>query len=98
MVQVLVHHAVTDYRSWRTDFDAAIDFRHAGGECSCRVFRKSGDTNDLTLLFEWEDLGRAQVFMNSSELHQKMKQAGVVGKPEIQFLSEMYTVRRTAAD
>ena len=43
MIQVLVHHEVNDYRSWRSVFDAAIDFRHLGGERSCRVFRNSGD-------------------------------------------------------
>jgi hypothetical protein len=36
--------------------------------------------------------------MNSEELRDKMKQAGVIGTPEIQYLAEMYTVRRSAAD
>lgn len=98
MIQVLVHHEVNDYRSWRSVFDAAIDFRHVGGERSCRVFRKSGDPNNLTLLFEWEGLEEAQRYMNSQELRDKMKEAGVIGTPEIEFLSEMYTVRRSAAD
>jgi heme-degrading monooxygenase HmoA len=98
MVQVLVHHEVTDYNSWRAVFDAALDFRHQGGEQSCRVFRKMGDPNNLTLLFEWEDLARAQRYMNSDELRKKMKQSGVIGPPEIQYLSEMYSIRRSAAD
>jgi len=98
MVQVLVHHEVADYKNWRTVFDAAIDFRHEGGERSCRVFRKAGEPNDLTLLLEWEDLAQAQVYMNSPALREKMKLAGVVGTPEIHFLAEMYTVRRSAAD
>src|ERR1700756_2211850 len=92
MIQVLVHHEVNDYRSWRAVFDKAIDFRQLGGERSCRVFRKSGDPNNLTLLFEWENLERAQRYMDSEELRDKMKQAGAVGKPDIQYLSEMYTV------
>jgi heme-degrading monooxygenase HmoA len=98
MIQVLVHHAVNDYRNWRSAFDAAIDFRHLGGEQSCRVFRKSGDPNNLTLLLEWEDLERAQRYINSEELRDKMKLAGVIGTPEIEYLCEMYTVRRSAAD
>jgi hypothetical protein len=36
--------------------------------------------------------------MNSDELRQKIKQAGVIGPPEIQYLSEMYSIRRSAAD
>ena len=98
MIQVLVHHEVADYLNWRAVFDAAIDFRHEGGERSCRVFRKAGDPNDLTLLFEWEDLPRAQCYMNSAELRGKMKQAGVVGIPDIHYLAEMYSIRRSAAD
>lgn len=98
MIQVLVHHQVADYNNWRSVFDAALDFRHKGGECSCRIFRKTGNPNDLTLLFEWEDIERAKHYMSSEELRDKMHQAGVVGVPEIQYLAEMYTVRRSAAD
>ena len=98
MPYVLVHHPVEDYQKWRVVFDAALEFRHAGGECSCRIFRKSGDPNDLTLLFEWADLAQAHTFMESAELRGKMKEAGVRGAPEIHFLSELYTIRRSAAD
>jgi quinol monooxygenase YgiN len=98
MIQVLVHHEVADYNNWRRAFDAALDFRHEGGECSCRIFRKAGNPNDLTLLFEWEDLEKAKRYMSSEELRKKMQQAGVSGAPDIQYLAEMYTVRRSAAD
>jgi quinol monooxygenase YgiN len=98
MIQVLVHHQVADYNSWRSVFDAALDFRHNGGECGCRIFRKAGNPNDLTLLFDWEDMEKAKRYMTSDELRKKMQQAGVVGVPEINYLAEMYTVRRSAAD
>jgi len=98
MIQVLVHHQVADYSSWRSVFDAALDFRHGGGECSCRIFRKTGNPNNLTLLFEWEDMDKAKHYMTSDELRKKMQQAGVMGVPEIVYLAEMYTVRRSAAD
>jgi hypothetical protein len=98
MIQVLVHHQVADYNNWRSVFDAALDFRHSGGECGCRIFRKAGDPNDLTLLFDWEDMEKATSYMTSDELRKKMQQAGVVGVPEINYLAEMYTVRRSAAD
>ena len=98
MIQVLVHHEVADYQKWRAAFDSALAFRHAGGERACRVFRKAGNPNDLTLLFEWEDLDRARGYMNSEELQNKMKQAGVLGAPEIHYLAEMYSIHRSAAD
>jgi hypothetical protein len=98
MIQVLVHHEVADYQNWRAVFDAALDFRHIGGECACRVLRTAGNPNDLTLLFEWEDLDRARDYMNSEELRNKMKQAGVVGVPGIHYLAETYSIHRSAAD
>jgi len=98
MIQVLIHHEVADYNRWRAVFDAALDFRHQGGEQSCRIFRKAGNPNDLTLLFDWDSMEHAQHFMTSPELRARMGEAGVKGAPDIQFLAEMYTVRRSAAD
>jgi len=98
MVYVLVHHKISDYPKWRGAFDSAIDFRQQGGERSCRIFRNAEDDNDLTLLFEWESGDLAHRYMHSPQLQEKMKQAGVIGNPEVTYLSEMYTVRRSAAD
>jgi hypothetical protein len=98
MVNVLVHHKISDYQNWRTTFDASIDLRLKGGERSCRIFRNPDDADDLTLLFEWESLDRAQQFMNSPELKNRMQQAGVLGMPEFKFLQETYNVHRSAAD
>jgi hypothetical protein len=98
MVHVLVRHNVADYGKWRSVFDADLEFRHRGGEINCRVFHNAANLNDLTLLFEWENLEQAERYMNSKELCDKMKQAGVASTPDIQYLGEMYTVRRSAAD
>jgi len=57
-----------------------------------------GHPNDLTMLFDWENNGGGKTHMNSEELHKKMKQAGLVGVPEIQYLAEMYSIHRSAAD
>ena len=98
MIHVLVHHNVSDYGKWKSVFDADLELRHKGGEVNCRVFHNNDNLNDLTLLFEWENLELAQRYMSSKELQAKMKQAGVASTPEIQFLGEMHTIRRTAAD
>lgn len=98
MIYVLVRHNVSDYRKWKSVFDADLEFRHKGGEVNCRIFHNADNLNDLTLLFEWENLEQAQRYMTSKELQDKMKQAGVASPPEVQFLGEMYTIRRTAAD
>jgi hypothetical protein len=98
MIVVLVHHEVADYRAWKAVFDASLDLRHQHGEHGCRIFHTAGNVNDLTLMFEWENLDRARAFMESRELKAKMVAAGVKGQPRIDFLTEMYSIRRSAAD
>ena len=98
MVTLLVRHTIADYKVWRNVFDASLDFRHRGGEQSCRIFRDTEKDGEITLLFEWESADQAHRFMSSPDLQGKMKEAGVLGPPEIRYLSEMYTIRRSAAD
>jgi len=98
MINVLVRHKIADYDRWKMTFDAAIGFRQAGGERSCRIFRNPEDSRDLTLLFEWESLEKARSFMSSEELRTRMQQAGVLGPPQIEFMNELYVIRRSAAD
>jgi hypothetical protein len=98
MINVLVHHEVNDYAAWRSVFDAALDWRQKNGERSYRIFHASGNPNDLSLLFEWESLEKAHQFMASDELKKRMVSAGVKGQPQVQFLTELHTVRRSAAD
>lgn len=98
MAIVLIRHEVADYQAWKAVFDAALDLRHKHGERSCRIFHHAGQVNDVILLCEWDSLERARTFMLSDELKAQMSKAGVKGQPRIEFATEMYTVRRSAAD
>ena len=40
------------------------------------------------LLFEAQDVNRAKAFTDSSDLHEKMEEIGVIDKPDIYFLNE----------
>ena len=98
MVHMLVRHMIADYKTWRGVFDASLDFRHQRGEQGCRIFRDTEEDGEIMLLLEFESSDQAHRYMNSPELKTKMKEAGVLGAPEIHYLSEMYTIRRSAAD
>jgi hypothetical protein len=98
MINVLLHHEVADYSSWKAVFDSAFDLRRNHGERGCRIFRGAGNLNDLTLFFEWESTEKARAFLASDELKARMAQAGVKGTPRVDFLSEVQSVRLTAAD
>ena len=98
MIHVLIHHEVADYTAWKSVFDSNLDWRHKHGERSCRIFRSVGNVNDLTLFFEWDSLDSARAFLASDELKSKMATAGVKGPPRVDFLTEVHSVRRSAAD
>ncbi len=98
MINVLIHHEVADYIAWKTVFDSDFDSRHKNGERSCRIFRSTGNVNDVTLFFEWESLEKARAFIASDELKQTMAGAGVKGAPRVDFLTEVHNLRRSAAD
>lgn len=98
MINLIIHHEVADYSAWKTVFDSAFDWRHKQGERSCRIFRSAENVNDLTLFFEWESLERARAFVASDELKARMANAGVKGPSRIDFLTEVHSLRRSAAD
>ncbi|MGA2979006.1 MAG: antibiotic biosynthesis monooxygenase [Terriglobales bacterium] len=98
MINVLIHHEVADYTAWKAIFDSNLAWRHKHGERSCRIFRSAGNVNDLTLFFEWDNLDSARAFIASEELKAKMASAGVKGPPRVDFLTEVHSVRRSAAD
>jgi len=98
MINVLIHHEVADYTVWKIAFDSSLDWRRKNGERGCRIFRGAGKVNDVTLFFEWESLEKARAFIASDELKAKMASAGVKGQPQVDFLAEVHSVRRSAAD
>ncbi|MBU1700381.1 MAG: antibiotic biosynthesis monooxygenase [Candidatus Eisenbacteria bacterium] len=86
MSHVLIHHKVAKYESWKKVFDSHAEFRRSSGEKSYQIFRSHEDPNSITLLFEWESSASAKKFQGSDNLKAAMKEAGVVGPPEIQYL------------
>ena len=98
MINLLIHHEVADYTAWKAAFDSAFDWRRKNGEHSCHIFRSAGSVNNVTLFFEWENLEKARAFVASEELKAKMASAGVKGSPRVDFLTEVHSLRRSAAD
>jgi hypothetical protein len=98
MVNVLVRHKVADFSRWKHVFDDHFGMRHAAGELNYRIYHNHDDASDLTLFFDWETLEMARAFFSSDRLKSGMQEAGVSDKPEIIFLDEVRSLRRTAAD
>jgi len=87
MTHVLIRHNVTDFAKWKPVYDAHLTARQNAGLREKNLLRSVDNPNEVVLLFEAEDLKRAQAFTNSSDVRETMQKAGVVGKPDILFLS-----------
>jgi len=98
MIYLLVHHEVSDYSAWKSVFDSSLDWRTRHGERTCRIFRGVQNPNELTLLFEWESFEMARAFIGSDELKGRMAKAGVKTTPRVEYLTEMFNIRRSSAD
>ena len=98
MIHVIVRHKVSDYARWKDSFDAHLSARKAGGELNYRLFTSVEDPRDVTIMMDWDGLENARKFLKSDDLKQAMKNAGVVGEPEISFVEDAMTLRRSAAD
>ena len=98
MIHVIVRHKVADYSRWKQAFDAHLNVRKAAGEVGNRLLLSVDDPRDVTIVMDWDSLERARKFAASDDLKQAMQGSGVEGVPEIRFLEDAFTVRRSSAD
>ncbi|UCU95856.1 hypothetical protein [Hydrogenophaga taeniospiralis] len=84
---MLVRHKVKDFTTWKVGYDAHRPARQAAGLTEKHVLRSSTDPSEVVLMFEAQDLTRAQAFAASDDLRVKMQEVGVVDRPDIYFLN-----------
>ncbi len=89
MAQFLIRHRVKEFAKWKPLFDEHAAIRKANGSKGGRLFRSEKDPNEVVILFEWEDFGKARQFAESEDLRKRMERAGVIGKPDLYLLDEI---------
>jgi heme-degrading monooxygenase HmoA len=87
MPYLLIKNTVQDYSKWKPVFDQHGAARKAAGSKGAQVFLGAQNPNEVMVLLEWDTLENARKFTASPDLRQVMQNAGVVGMPEISFLS-----------
>lgn len=88
MSLVLINHKVKDFNAWKPYFDADRDRRSAAGLKEVYLTRKSDEPNNVFVLFETNDVDKAQKMMEDPNLQKVMEQAGVLGPPTITVLNK----------
>lgn len=84
---MVIHHKVADYAKWRPAYDAHKPMRDAAGLTFCEVRQPIGDASDVFVACNMTDVAKAKAFAASQDLKDAMAKAGVMGTPEIHFLS-----------
>jgi hypothetical protein len=84
---LVIHQIVADYAKWRPGYDAHASARTDAGLTNCSVRTEADNPNSVFVACVMADLAKAKAFTASKGLADAMKNAGVVGKPDIWFLS-----------
>ncbi len=80
--RMMIRHKVKDWDAWKKEFDTHKQARTNAGLTDRVVAHTSGDTRMVTVVLGVTESVRADTFMKSDDLKDKMKAAGVEGKPD----------------
>ena len=86
MAHMVIGHQVEDYGKWRAAYDAHADIRDGAGES--RVYQDVAEPNRVTVVVDGE-LDKLRAFMSMPELKTVMKEAGVIGEPQVMFVNDV---------
>ena len=90
MIVAAVRHSVADYDAWKAVFDSFPPTSR--GALFARVNRSVDDPNVIAVVCGFESLDAAQAFLGSSELKEKMGEAGVTSEPRIEIYEEVEAI------
>ena len=80
-----IRHRIKDYPTWRTGYDGREKSRVAAGVTNGRVFRGAEDQNDVVILQDVADMGRARAWFSGEDMKAAMQKGGVVGPTSYYF-------------
>ncbi len=88
-IKTLMYHKVEDFEKWKKAFEQFFHFRKSSGERSFSLGTLHNQPNTAYVINEWESPEVFQKFVNSPDLANAMKSAGVVEKPHLLILQEV---------
>ena len=83
---LLIRHKVEDFAKWRPAYDSHRPSREQAGLIERFLLRNMANPDEVVILFSVDDTNKVRDFIGSSDLRQAMRNAGVIGEPEICFL------------
>lgn len=84
---LLVTHKVQDFQSWKKVYDSTAAWKPGFGWKQGTVLAVDGDPNNVMVMEEFSSIEQAKTFAGSPELKAAMGKAGVIGPPEVHFVT-----------
>lgn len=78
-------HECKEFNAWKTGFDADQPNRVAAGLRDIAVVRLGTNPNVVAIAFEIRSVAEAKAMVDSAPLREAMRNAGVVGVPDVHF-------------
>ena len=85
MATMFARHEVKDFATWKASYDSFDKERKGMGVTGAGVYQAEDDPNNVTIFHEFQSMDAAKKFAGSDRLKEVMRNAGVVGAPEIWF-------------
>jgi steroid delta-isomerase-like uncharacterized protein len=95
MPYVMIQHGVNNYSHWKQVFDSLFETRKENGCKTEFLFHTDNNPNELTLLFEWDNLDKARRFFESQKLDERVNQLGIEGSLKVFYLDAVPSVLDT---
>jgi quinol monooxygenase YgiN len=93
MATLLVKHRVGNFEKWRQVFDRLEPLREKHGFVGHSVHRDATDPNIVVIVNHVKSMADAKEYGQSQTLHDAMAEAGVIGAPDITFLTDVEDLR-----
>lgn len=74
---------VEDFETWWSSFQENESYRAEHGEVGYQVFRSLDDSNEIVVVFEWDENTDPHAFFRSDEMRERMANAGLLGAPDL---------------
>jgi hypothetical protein len=84
-IRLMIRSKVKDWDAWKKVFDTHKQTWADAGLTDRVVAHSVGDTHNVTLVFAVADMDKANAFLNSQDLKDRMKESGVEGPPDMFF-------------
>ena len=78
---------VANYAKWKTAYESNDSMREANGLHKYIIARGTEDSNMVLVANRMDDVDKAKQFGSSAALKERMKKAGIVGPPSMDFLT-----------